>query len=118
MTSRFPAKLPQEARVLGFNFNYELEPGEQLTSAGQVNITVLYGSDANPNDLINGSLQLFSTTLDDGTPFRGVLIPVVGGIDLNDYMVLVSEVATNNPDKVLAWPAILPVRQYPKTAEI
>jgi hypothetical protein len=114
---KFDEKLPIENIVLAFNFTGGLAPGETLTGSPTVTITVLKGTDPNPNAIANGAAAINATavTLPNGTVIAigmAVLVPVKAGLDLNDYLI-VAECATTNALKVLAWPGVLPVRAEP-----
>ena len=105
---RFDEKSPLESVVLTFDFSRGLALGETLTGAPSVSFATLYGGDTSPAALANGAAMFnLAGTL--------VLVPVTGGIDQNDYL-LVVECATSNSQKVLALPAILPVRAYPQNS--
>jgi hypothetical protein len=105
---RFSEKAPSEAIVLTFNFALGLAVGETLIGAPTITAKNIWGTDSTCVGLILGSAQFDSTSMQ-------VLLPVQGGIDWNDYALTVS-CSTSNPQKVLSWSGILPVRVYPSLA--
>ena len=102
---RFDEKLPIESVVLTFDFSNALDAGEILLGSPVITFSTLYGGDVNPSALANGPVQIDLTQ-------TMVLVPIIGGLDENDY-VIVAECSTSNAKKQLAWAGILPVRQYP-----
>jgi hypothetical protein len=105
---RFSEKAPLEAVELVFNFALGLLVGETLTGAPTVVLNHIWGTDTNGAGLILGTAVLGSTSTQ-------VLLPVSAGVDYNDYAIGVS-CATSNPEKILDWSGILPVRTYPSIA--
>lgn len=95
----FPNKAPAEKLVLTYDFTNELAADEFLTGEVNVNITLLRGVDANPAAMRNGEPQVEN---------KRVLLPIKGGLNNCIYQVEVVAV-TNNPLKVLALAAELPV---------
>jgi hypothetical protein len=105
---RFSEKAPAEAIELVFNFALGLAVGETLTGTPTAVVMPIWGTDTTGAGLIVGAPVLDST----GTQ---VLLPVSAGVDYNDYAIAVS-CQTSNPEKVLDWSGILPVRIYPSIA--
>jgi hypothetical protein len=102
---RFSEKNPLESVILTFNYVLFLPTGVLLSGTPVVTITLIYGTDLNPAAMANGTPSIDPT----GTL---VLMPVFGGLDANDYLV-VAECPTTNNYWVPALPAVLPVRAYP-----
>lgn len=94
-----PNKAPAEKLVLTYDFTNELAADEFLTGEVTVSITLLRGVDANPGAMRNGEPQVET---------KRVLLPIKGGLNNCIYQVEVVAV-TNNPRKVLALAAELPV---------
>lgn len=92
MSDRFPNKYVTEKLVLQFDLSAELEVGETLSSVSSVTVSVISGTDAAPNDLLNGA-----ATIEAGV----VLQPVKAGSAGVDYRIDVV-CATSNALKVLA----------------
>jgi hypothetical protein len=105
-TYRFCSKTPEDQVVLTFNFTQVLSPTETFIGNPTVSIINLYGGDPNPSALLNGPAQI------DPTTGQLILVPVTGGLDMNDYIVTV-ECPTTNDFKGLGWPGLLPIRNYP-----
>lgn len=104
-TYRFCSKTPEDDVVLTFNFTQVLASNEFFTGPIAVIITSLYGNDPDPMAILNGVPQFDPTA-------QMILVPVIGGFNQNDYIVTV-ESPTNNNFKVLGWPGLLPVRNFP-----
>lgn len=99
---RFDEKNPSESIVLTFDLSAGLATGETLTGTPTVTIALLSGTDPTPSAVLAGGNQLDSSkTL--------ALVPVTGGVDSCDYEIKVV-CSTTNALKILALPAILPVR--------
>jgi hypothetical protein len=105
---RFSEKAPSESVVLTFNFAMGLATGETLTGTPTITKSVIWGTDTDAATLVLGSPEFDESTTQ-------VLVPVSAGTDYNDYTVSAS-CETSNPDKVLTWSGILPVRTYPSIA--
>lgn len=99
---RFDTKDPGENTVLTFDFTKALSPGESLTGAITVAVSMFLGADATPAALLNGTAAF------DGTQSM-VLVPVQGGVEGADYTIKVTT-DTTNPKKRLAMSGVLPVR--------
>jgi hypothetical protein len=106
----FDVKGPTEAVVLTFNFAQALQDLNGILLAGVPVVTFanVYGGDPNPSALANGPVAIDPT----GTL---VWVPVAGGIDQNNYLIVV-ECPTTSLEWALTLPAILPVRAYPSAA--
>jgi hypothetical protein len=112
---RFDEKLPGENVVLAFNFTLFLATlplGTVLAGAPVVTITDIYGGDTNPQAVLNGTPAIDTVGNSLYGPNVTVLVPVTGGLDMNDYVVT-AECPTNNQYWTPALPAILPVRALP-----
>jgi hypothetical protein len=104
-TYRFCSKTPEDDVVLTFNFSQVLAVGEIFVGNPSVTFSNLYGGDTNPSALLNGPVQIDTTG-------QLIMVPVLGGLDMNDYIVTV-QCPTSNDFKGLGWPGLLPVRIYP-----
>jgi hypothetical protein len=104
-TYRFCSKTPEDDVVISFNFAMVLQPGESFIGVPTVQVINLFGGDLNPMAILNGSPQVDVTG-------QVIMVPVIGGLDMNDYVVT-PWCATTNDFKGLGWPGILPVRTYP-----
>lgn len=104
-TYRFCSKTPEDDVVLGFNFTQVLAVGETFVGNPSISFSTLYGGDPNPSALLNGPVQVDLTG-------QIILVPVIGGLDMNDY-IITPWCATTNNFKGLGWPGLLPVRVYP-----
>jgi hypothetical protein len=102
---RFNEKNPLESVVLTFNFVLFLPPGVLLTGTPVVTITDPYGNDTDPAAIANGP-----PAIDESQTL--VLMPVTGGLDMNDYIV-VAQCPTTSLSWTPALPAILPIRSFP-----
>lgn len=102
---RFCSKTPEDDVVIAFNFTQVLAIGETFIGVPTVTITNLYGGDLNPMSLLNGTVEIDITG-------QLLLVPIIGGLDMNDYVVTVQCPTTNN-FKGLGWPGLLPVRTFP-----
>jgi hypothetical protein len=105
---RFSEKGPAEAVELAFDFTLGLATGETLTGTPTATASTIWGSDTEAAGLILGTPEF------DGAALQ-VLLKVSAGVDYNDYAIAVN-CDTSNPDKVLSWSGILPVRLYPSIA--
>jgi hypothetical protein len=103
----FRSKHPNESAMLTFNLANLLIAGERLIGIPIITVSTVYGGDQNPMALLNGGPQFDAT----GT---GLLVPVAGGVDQNDYAFQI-ECMTTNAEKILARPGLLPVRLFPST---
>lgn len=104
MTKRFDSKDPAEKVVLTFDFSDELAAGETLSGPITVSVSVAFGTDPMPGDIINGSAAY------DGDQLT-VMQPVHGGVNGCDYYIK-AVAGTTNPNKTLARAGILPVRNH------
>lgn len=104
-TYRFCSKTPEDDVVITFNFTQVLAADETFVGPPSVTVTNLYGGDPNPSALLNGPPELDATG-------QLILVPVIGGLDMNDYVVTV-QCPTTNDFKGLGWPGLLPVRNFP-----
>lgn len=104
-TYRFCSKTPEDDVVLTYNFTQVLSAKETFIGIPSVTVSNLYGGDPNPIALLNGASQIDVTG-------QLILVPVIGGLDMNDYIVTV-QCATTNDFKGLGWPGLLPVRIFP-----
>jgi hypothetical protein len=104
-TYRFCSKTPEDDVVLTFNFSQVLAIGETFVGTPSVTVSTLYGGDPNPLALLNGPTQVDPTG-------QLIMVPVIGGLNMNDYIVTV-QCPTTNDFKGLGWPGLLPVRIYP-----
>lgn len=95
-------KHPQAKNVLTFDFSLGLAAGETLTGTPTVTVETLFGTDAAPAALLNGSAVLSTDAL-------SVLVPVKAGVDGVQYKITVV-VGTSNTLKTLAMTAALAVR--------
>jgi hypothetical protein len=102
---RFCSKTPEDDVVLTFNFTQVLSEDETFIGLPTLTMITLYGGDSNPMALLNGSPQVDITG-------KLIMVPVIGGLDMNDYVVT-PWCATTNNFKGLGWPGLLPVRTYP-----
>jgi hypothetical protein len=102
---RFSSKTPEDDVVLTFNFSQVLAVGESFIGVPSITVINLYGGDPNPIALLNGPSQIDVTG-------QLIMVPVIGGLDMNDYVVTV-QCSTTNDFKGLGWPGILPIRNYP-----
>lgn len=92
LIDRFENKLAAEKLVLAFEFGAELDAGESLSGTPTVAVTVIYGVDASPEAILNGSPAIVGSD---------VLLPVKAGVAGVDYRILVTS-ETTNPNKLLA----------------
>lgn len=102
---RFCSKTPEDEVVITFNFSQVLLSNETFIGTPTVSVINLYGGDPNPSALINEIPQVDATG-------QLIMVSVIGGLDMNDYVITVQCPTTNN-FKGLGWPGLLPVRLYP-----
>jgi hypothetical protein len=101
-SKRFDEKDPAEKVPLTFDFTVDLPDGVVLTSIQSVTFATVYGADASPNSLANGTAGFDTTS-------KKVIVPVQGGLDGRDYNVSVVAL-TSESDLVLELNGVLPVR--------
>lgn len=97
---RFPTKHPEEELPVTFDFTKDLETGETVASVVEIDVTVVYGSDENPADILYGSPSVVTPR---------VAHWVTGGLDQTDYLLEVT-VETSMARKLTAQ-CVLPVRE-------
>lgn len=94
-------KIASEKLVLPFDFSDGLVTGETIIAPITVNVKVVRGKDINPNAMLNGAITIDATN-------KFAFVPVQAGVAGVEYLFEVVA-PTNNPKKVLAIKAILPV---------
>jgi hypothetical protein len=99
---RFDEKDPTEKVILTFDFSIDLAAGVTLSGSPSVQVDTVFGTDASPSSILNGSAQL------DGTATK-VLVPVQAGVDGCEYRVSV-RCGTTSAQIYLELDAVLPVR--------
>lgn len=99
---RFDSKDPRENVILTFDFSPSLSTGVTLSSIYAYSVLVIFGTDATPTTIWNGTPAI------DGTGTK-VQIPVTLGNHLADYLISVTAQTTNAQTR-LTLSGILPVR--------
>lgn len=88
-----------EKRALTFRFNSELDPGEALSGAATVSVSVESGTDPSPSSILNGSATVDSPD---------VLVPVQALVSGITYRIKVL-IGTTTATKTLGIEALLRV---------
>jgi hypothetical protein len=105
---RLSEKHPSEFLQVAFDYTDDLVTGETLTGGtGVINIAVEKGTDASPNNVLNGGYAIVTSF--DGKPGAFVVQPVRAGVDGVDYH-LSCLISTSLGNKYFRQ-AILPVRR-------
>jgi hypothetical protein len=97
-TEVFPFKDPSEVQTLAFDFSPDLGT-ETLAAPLTVGVELLAGTDASPNDIINGSPVIVGST---------VVQSVTGGVSNCDYRIWSK--AQTSGGRTLVVAGVLPVR--------
>lgn len=101
---QFATKHPDEKPTLTFDFTRDLPTGVTLAAspAPSVDVAVFDGTDASPSDVKDGSPQVASPNLLQGSK---------GGVSGVTYLVTAKAYDSNGKPWVIQ--ALLPVRSYP-----
>lgn len=108
---RFPTKDPKETWPLTFDASSELADGETLTGVTNTTVTLLRGTDDQPQNVVTGA-AVNTDALTVG-PYaiaagKGVQAIATGGNDDCEYLIRIT-CSTSNPDKKPTLKAVLPV---------
>jgi len=102
MSSRFNVKGPAERVPVTFDFTFDLPAGVTLTGAVTITVETIEGTDANPEDILNGGFAFDATS-------TKVIQPVQDGLDGCEYRIICTA-STTQPTLKPTLTGILPVR--------